>query len=263
VRRRLWGTDQPPGQENPYGESSALEQYKSEESKRVGVEEEDAQGHELEPTQSPAPIPTYDAELGVYEPASTWDGLDVIGDVGEKEFYFGGFLPEKRVESKNEAIAALHQAVVEVFALKQADKPLSILRDSGGVNLTSEVQIKVSPSTAPEVVLEFPKSVPKAQLLEYLALVDKLVPGPDAAVSEENVAEDTWEDIVPNTNSEDLLAKGQISQNSDYHAQAASWDPIWFQISLDDPEVKFAVSDNNMLFWSSANFSRSLSVSCG
>jgi hypothetical protein len=240
MRRKIWGTDNPPGQEDPYGSPGTIEQYirgKSEDSEI----EKDIQEHKQLPTRPTPPIPTHIAELGTYEPATTWDGLDVVGRLKDKRFHFTGFLPERKVKGRFEATAALHQAVVEVFALKQANKPLSMLRDSGKADLTGDIQIRISPSTVSKVFLEFPKSIPEAQLLEYLA---ESAPDTDATIAKEEDTENALADSGPDTSSGDALVEGkEINQNLNHRTQIVSWDPVWFQISLEDPEVKFAVSD--------------------
>jgi hypothetical protein len=142
MRKKIWGTDQPPGQEDPYEGPGVIEQYSRKKSENIEIEK-DSQEHKQLPIRSLPPTLAHVAELGTYEPATTWDGLDVIGRLKDKKFHFAGFLPERKVKSRLEAIAALHQAVVEVFALKQANKPLSILRDSGKADLTGDIQIRV------------------------------------------------------------------------------------------------------------------------
>ena len=57
VRRKLWGTDNPPGLKDPYGGGSVLEEPSSEE---VDV------------------VPTA-AQESPYVPATTWDGLEHVG----------------------------------------------------------------------------------------------------------------------------------------------------------------------------------------
>jgi hypothetical protein len=69
-------------------------------------------------------------------------------------------------------------------------------------------------------------------------------PDPDTAIAGEEVTGGALVDSGPDTSLDDPLAEGKgINQNPDYRTQIASWDPVWFQVSLEDPKVKFAVSD--------------------
>jgi len=53
---------------------------------------------------------------------------------------------------------------------------------------------------------------------------------------------ESQEDIMADRSSEELIGHdGASAQFIDYQAQVTSWDPSWLQISLDDPEIKFAV----------------------
>lgn len=71
IRRRIWGTATPPGQEDPYGDLSAFDRTKKK--GRSAVEAKDA-------VEQPAPaVLPY---LNSYVPATTWDGLDQVGSLG-------------------------------------------------------------------------------------------------------------------------------------------------------------------------------------
>lgn len=80
VRRKLWGTDNPPGLKDPYGES-LLE-------KRFGKAKAQPEGEtEVVTAEEAAPEAEADAvdqlEPGVdYEPATTWEGLERVGHLG-------------------------------------------------------------------------------------------------------------------------------------------------------------------------------------
>lgn len=65
VRRKLWGTDKPPGLKDPYGESAF-------ERARRGAPEEDQQHEQELIEQEATPPPTY-------EPQTTWKGLTRVG----------------------------------------------------------------------------------------------------------------------------------------------------------------------------------------
>ena len=71
IRRRIWGTESPPGQEDPYGGLSALDQTKRKKTEqRSAVETEVA-------VQRGAAVAQPDTTA--YVPATTWDGLEQVG----------------------------------------------------------------------------------------------------------------------------------------------------------------------------------------
>ncbi len=71
IRRRIWGTETPPGQEDPYGDLSAFDRTKKK--GRSAAEAEDV-------VEQPAPaVLPY---LNSYVPATTWDGLEQVGTLG-------------------------------------------------------------------------------------------------------------------------------------------------------------------------------------
>lgn len=74
IRRRIWGTDSPPGQEDPYGGLSALD--RTTKKARSAVKADDAVER-----CAPDVLPNVDS----YVPATTWDGLDQVGSLGEWE----------------------------------------------------------------------------------------------------------------------------------------------------------------------------------
>lgn len=203
--------------------------------------------HKAEAQPSRTPTPVLDAS---YEPAKTWDGLEEVGELPAPEFYFEGFMPPEKVTDPYEATAALHRAVVEVFTLRQAGRPLSDLSNAGrGVDKTSEVNISVSRSNPSAPVLKFSNSVSEEAILESLNPQEQAV-----------ATEESTEDPFGPENSDQPSIKGSTTTNgplmedqspeaiealqlTKHEHQAASWNPSWVNISLVDTEIKFAVSE--------------------
>jgi hypothetical protein len=211
LRRRIWGTDEPPGMEDPYGGPSIVEQRKA--AKSVEQGEEVKESHpELSTTAA--------AELDPnYEPATSWDGLMELGGEQVEEFYFEGFIPAEVVSNAHEAAAAVHRAVVEVFSAKQSGRPYTEVSSVGRENdKTYGVEISGSP-TAP--VLRFKDGMSEESILK--PMVDQ------GAHGEINQIDG------------DLLDRLEALPFIDYEKQVASWDPAWLQVSLGDPKIKFAV----------------------
>jgi copper chaperone CopZ len=257
IRQRIWGTDRPPGQEDPYGDKSVFDKTKE----RAKIEEAEEREEQLVASK-PKP------DLSTYEPASTWDGLEKVGGFGswwkenwDPDHQFKGFLPAEVMKDSDEVTAALHRAIVEVYALQQAGLPLQDISAAvPGVDLTHEVQI--SPS-ASGVTLQFSEEASLEQIVQSLtpAVEDETAVKEHPTESEEDVAADrstidplhpkvdeTAEKENPTESEEDVAADRSTvdpladSTQMTYDELVASWDPSWLQISLEDPEVKFAVS---------------------
>ncbi|KAJ5092110.1 hypothetical protein NUU61_006980 [Penicillium alfredii] len=123
TRRKLWGTDQPPGAKDPYtGESQIAQPLRSgvpEESKPeadgLASPDEEAQPDEL-------------ASADTYEQATTWHGLETIGYLEETEWLREGsnekdeYVPyAANIKHQNPTDAA-HQAAVELCLLRMLKK---------------------------------------------------------------------------------------------------------------------------------------------
>ena len=180
--------------------------------------------------------------MSTYEPADNWTGLEEVGGKGvwwsgRQEPDYEGYLPEQKVADPYELTAALHRAVIEVFALRDADQPLSTLADSGvGPDLTNEVQIVLVDGGAK---LRLPENI------GLLEIANSLVPRVKEAVNETIVEDETAIKADPTESEVDVAAdRSPVDPLHHSHVQSAveSWDPIWLSICLTDPEVKFTVS---------------------
>ena len=255
IRQRIWGTNSPPGLEDPYGGKGVFEKTRG----RAEVEEPEERGR----LRAAKPEP----DLSTYEPASTWDGLEKVGgyegwweENWDPYHQFDGFLPKEVVKDSDEITAALHRAVVEVFALQQAGLPLrDISAAAPGDDLTLEVQI--SPSAA-GAALQFSQEASLEDIVQSLtpAVEDETTVKENPSESEENIAADrsTTDPLHPSSEVDETAAKGNPTESEEdvaadrstvdplsqmtYDELVASWDPTWLQISLENPEVKFAVS---------------------
>lgn len=81
VRRKLWGTDNPPGLKDPYGGEGVIERAIR---KRT---QGDVEEQKQEPEQEAAVerLPETETEIAPpqeYTPATTWDGLERVGHLG-------------------------------------------------------------------------------------------------------------------------------------------------------------------------------------
>lgn len=83
MRRKLWGTDNPPGLEDPYGGEGVVgkQLFKKGQAEKQG--EQPGQGAPAETKPAAAEEGAADdAVSGDYEPATTWAGLERVGHLG-------------------------------------------------------------------------------------------------------------------------------------------------------------------------------------
>lgn len=80
VRRKIWGTDNPPGLKDPYGGEGVLERkFRKDQPARQEEEPENlAQASEQTQVENEADLASAEA----YEPATTWEGLPRVGHLG-------------------------------------------------------------------------------------------------------------------------------------------------------------------------------------
>ena len=259
LRRRIWGTDEPPGLKDPYGGPSIVEERQAARAMEEPLPKEEELPQESESKKLKTPAPVLDAS---YEPAKTWDGLEEVGELPAPEFYFEGFMPAEKVMDPYEATAALHRAVVEVFTLRQAGKPLSELSNAGrGMDNTSDVHISVSLSNPSAPLLKFSTGVSEKAILESLSQSEQVV---EAVESTEDVFEletPGHTSIMGSNRTKDLLTEDESPEAieaiklTNYKQQVASWNPSWLRVSLEDAEIKFAVRE-------ASKFSNNLLTNC-
>jgi len=243
--------------DNPYGDGSVFDQTKKQAKETKEKEVEEQRNAALEAPLDPT-----------YEPAITWDGLDEVGhkEKWEPDRPYKGFLPAERATNNEAITAALHRAMVEVFALQQAGKSLSNASQAEPRDgFTDYVQMMPSATGA---TLEFSNNTSLEQIVQSLApAVDETSPKINPTESEEDVAADrsntdplhpdsipakvdepaekglpteSEEDVAADRSTVDPLQEGAVQQVS-YAETIASWDPSWLQVSIETPEVKFAV----------------------
>lgn len=230
LRRKIWGTDNPPGQADPYGDASAFDQ-----TKKRAKEIERREAKEARQKASQRAAGANEGEEGMeaspYEPATTWDELETVG--GFEQWWktkwdpyhkFRGFLP-RSVMKNNEAISvAVHRALVEVVALKQAGIPIdeiSRVKPKGVKDLTREVQIVLSETGAPALL--FPETVSMDDIIQSLT----------PAKTEEKAPTESQEDVEADRSQEDPLhLEEEVSRipnptesEEDIDADRSTWDP--------------------------------------
>ncbi|KAH0536194.1 hypothetical protein FGG08_006902 [Glutinoglossum americanum] len=239
LRRKLWGTDKPPGQIDPYNPHD----------------------RRTRPVEEEVSVVTGGAEA--YSPATTWDGLEHVGGSGgwwEKNWdpVYGFkasmcFIPPERLASPTALTNALHRAVVEVFTLQQAGKPLgdvSNIPTNLDEDITTPVQITLNEQQG--ISLVYPDGQVKEDILQYAIpseLPQEVIEAATDETSEDkNIPTDLpTEGEPPTTEKEGLLVAGEQSSGEHYktdsHLQEiiSTWNPSWLSIPLTEPALKFAI----------------------
>lgn len=254
MRKKIWGTDQPPGAKDPYKQDSMSQYQKTKEPAK-------------KPAASAAP-----ADMSTYQPADNAEGLEEVGGKGiwwmnRVEPEFEGFIPSMKLEDPYEVTAALHRAVVEVFALRAAELPLSTLGAAGITpDMTSEVQIVAAQDGAR---LGLPDHIKLEELTATLRPArDEVSVKTNPSPAEAEVAADRTEvDPIMATKVkgavDETITKGNPSpaeaevaadrsgndplKDATFMQMVEHWDPVWLSVSLKEPEVKFAVSHRSTI----------------
>jgi hypothetical protein len=269
LRKKIWGSDKPPGLENPYGDGSILEQNE----RRRQRQKKDNEVKDSEVKQRPQQKAKAYKPVSSYEPAETWDGLQRVGGYGnwwaqnwDPLHPFKSFVPADREANEEVITACLHRAMVEVFTVREVGETLSIVSQTvPGEDITADIQLVQS---ATGVRLQFPESVPLEQIIQSLSppideteekfaptefeedvAADRSSTDPLHPESTPELVDETATKEAPTESEEDVAAdrstvdplKEDVAPRY-YTDVIASWDPSWLQISLENPEVKFAVS---------------------
>ncbi|TQS35300.1 hypothetical protein Golomagni_04284 [Golovinomyces magnicellulatus] len=269
VRRKIWGTDLPPGQTYPYAQTNESERVESERNQPKFLKKKK---HSLTAARE---------GFDQYEPAVTWDGLHQIG--GQEEMlvqewlpgnkFRNSFIPKDVMTDTDEITASLHRAIVEIFVWHQAGHDLNdiYMTQEPSVDLTRNVQIAFSNTTG--VTLQYPDdyirekiidSLKRPKVVEESITVDK--------ISEKDGLEDNssitqtetakTDDSMESPDSQDSKVKEPpidelqsevdskinendpfdlISESVNYQELVASWETSWMEIPITDPAIKFAV----------------------
>ncbi|MCJ1310779.1 hypothetical protein MMC25_004446 [Agyrium rufum] len=133
LRRRVWGTDKPPGQADPYSCNQRNEEVDPEIAALKKLEQTRAADlATLRQTESSEYAPKQENAVDKeYVPATTWDGLQSIGGQAWKDEQFDrqntfrGFLSMDKVHDQADLEKAIRRALVEIFAFQEAGRPLS------------------------------------------------------------------------------------------------------------------------------------------
>ncbi len=162
------------------------------------------------------------------------------------------FLPPKKLLSKQDLTLALHRAVVEVFTLREAGRPMTDAtnaKDDRIIPDTSQVGILLS-GQEQAVALSYPDEQTKEAILQSTVLSEPVeevtnvqteVEEARAGMEKDTAGQSSLQDVESTPVEEVMQQNTNPSLSAPKQATLPS-DSTWLNISLLDPAVKFAVS---------------------
>ncbi|KAI9796972.1 MAG: hypothetical protein M1835_002495 [Candelina submexicana] len=240
LRRKIWGTSEPPGQKDPYRKLSPEEQAAEEQEAEERAERR-AERRRGQLASAENEIPSADK----YEPATTWDGLESVGgwdDNWDREHTFRGFLSDRKMADKYAITATLHRAVVEVLLLHGEGRPYANAtnapRDDMLTGKTAKVQITKGVDLDNLRYQNFILDFPKGEGLSEAILLSML---PNEPSEEEEVTEE-GEDAIEDAEDFDNEGAAPLDLSNEERPEINRGNPDWLHLSLEgDDEIKFAV----------------------
>ncbi|GKZ70227.1 hypothetical protein AnigIFM50267_005488 [Aspergillus niger] len=245
VRRKLWGTDNPPGLKDPYGES-LLE-------KRFGKAKAQPEGEtEVVTAEEAAPEAEADAvdqlEPGVdYEPATTWEGLERVGHLGgwknaprAEVDRVAAFGLKKKLRKQGPLSLAAHQAAVEICLMHALNKPLTSVcnvaeHDKAVFKMIWKTKIVPGEAGSWGSALQYHSKQAKEALVYIFEQIGGSQP---EAVEQQQAAEETAEV----EEFEEAAWEGEEEEvpKVPFFGYQEARDKGFLTLSLEDPETKFA-----------------------
>ncbi|RHZ67903.1 uncharacterized protein CDV56_104749 [Aspergillus thermomutatus] len=243
VRRKIWGTDNPPGLKDPYGGEGVLERKWKNQSGQQ--EEEPARGStEALETQSE------DVLSGdTYDPATTWEGLPRIGHLGKwsdlpptEADAFNPFMLKRKLTKKGHLHLAAHQAAVELCLMHALKKPLTRICDV--VEHEKPVfkliwQCKIEPKAESQ----WGESLiyPDGEAKDVLVYIFEQIGGRAETTAAPEVAEEEVQEDAETAEYEEPVEESTSKAHTPpFFGYRSVQDKGFLSLSLNDPETKFA-----------------------
>ncbi|CAG8955998.1 hypothetical protein HYFRA_00008854 [Hymenoscyphus fraxineus] len=280
LRKKIWGTDNPPGQKDPYTKLDKNEAAEQEASKGEIAAAEEVKEEKDYPTDRKSIKRSIAQQLRPernYKKPTYLFGMEVVGDSVlelRADQSFKAFIPETIEKAPAVLTMALHRAVVEIFALKRAEKPLnSISKEAPCRELDWTKDVAITP-TREGATLVFPERDTLRSILQELASPSSSNASEEAPVqpteSQEDVDADrspvdplqptekpvehelpedrkpqpteSEEDVAADRSKENPLRNANTNRNVlSTEAVVESWGTTWLKVPIEDLEVKFAI----------------------
>ena len=251
VRKRIWGIKEPPVPESPHGDKSMLD---NDEAKR-------------DPERAKSLGSDYGTLQDDYIPSKSWDGLEHIGgatgwweDAWDQENQFQGsvkkdnvtvsnltgyrFSASMKIDSREELSAAIHQALVEIYTLSEARRPLA---DASNATLGAFEKLgAVSFSKSEDGILKvvFPDEAVREQILKAtlplpITQTDPIIEPPTDVKA--GAAPDVGDGVVVETSAGEVMVEEEPLAESESLVLAEPSDSTWMDIPLTEPTMRFNV----------------------
>ena len=242
LRNRIWGTQEPPGDKDPYGDASVFDR-----TKKGGTAQFEEDPAEVETAAEKAARRKERREKNKkdpnYVPAETWDGLEIVGEKFNARVTpgneFEAFAPTEIADDAATLMAELHRAVVEVFTLKQAGKPLSLFSNRRGTSVLDWTHdVKITP-TEDGATLEYGQHGSAEDIIKELETPSESMQEVAEAKADETEhraeSEQTVDGLQPiaHEHSELVMTVDDL---------VSSFDTAFLKVPLKDLDVRFAVS---------------------
>jgi hypothetical protein len=226
-RRKLWGTDNPPGLKDPYDPTSPMNIPDPE----PGSLAESAEESRLA-TQRPIAATAIEPDTSEYSPATSWEGLEQIGSNSDEwrksqvDYRFESFATEEAVDGDEEILRAVHRATVELLTCLDLGVDIanvSFIGTESGEDFTQGAIIKIAEDGSAAVEFEDPSM--------QQTLRDALTGENEPALSEEENAE---EFIATAEAESDIIEEESLTL-------LAPLDTSFLSLPLADSSFKFAL----------------------
>lgn len=239
IRRRIWGTETPPGLKDPYGNRSVLDKGQKKGKEPVASEAI---------SDVNASSTALDAQAD-YVPATSWDGLEHIGgakgwweEAWDQKHQFRGFMSSSKLVSRGDLENAIRRAVIEVYTLVEAGRsPRDATKalDDRIVPDISSVRMSVASDGSSAVV--FPNVKTRQDLLDSTVKAKSIKKILKVKTKNTESAALGTSDLSSVTiTSVDQAIPGEITRADSIEAEPLK-DQSWLDVSLKDPVIKFAV----------------------
>ncbi|KAA8642132.1 hypothetical protein EYZ11_008962 [Aspergillus tanneri] len=240
VRRKIWGTDNPPGLKDPYGGEGALE-------RKFKKAQSEGQGEAAEESTQPIEVHQEDiAGADTYEPATTWEGIDRIGHLGKwsdlpssEADTYNAFMVKKKLTKNGHLFLAAHQTAVELSLMHALKMPLTSIcnvveHDKAVFKLILKCKIQpVAANNSWDGALVYPNK----ETQDALVYVFKEIGSQSVAKDLEDSQND---DQGMQTSEFEFSSQEATSQSVPFFGYTDVRDKGFLALPLNDPATKFA-----------------------
>ncbi|KAL4865961.1 hypothetical protein BDV12DRAFT_187774 [Aspergillus spectabilis] len=254
VRRKIWGTDNPPGLKDPYGGEGVFEKKfkKGREGRQVVPEEEavevsQGKGANAE-TQNIVPEVAEPVDSS-YEPATSWEGIQRIGHLGKwtdvpatDADAYTSFSSNRRLTKPGLLYLAAQQAAVELSVMHSLQLPLTricdvIEHEEAVFELLYHCKVQPKSGGQWDLALEYPDKEAEDALVYIFKQIGAPAEPTETAAETEEITEEVGEVEEAAIEEAEPVQK---TRGLSFFGHTHSYDNGFLSLSLADPAIKFA-----------------------